>query len=82
LQVDSLNYAFEYGELFNSQKQATITSIEKKAGKDKRLIKNWRPISVYNVDVKIASKALARRLERPFLRLFTSIRVRLLKEGR
>ena len=31
-QVDSLNYAFEYGELSNSQKQAIITLIEKKEG--------------------------------------------------
>ena len=30
LLVDSLNYAFEYGELSNSQKQAIITLIEKK----------------------------------------------------
>ena len=37
LVVDSLNYAFEYGELSNSQKQAVITLIEKK-GKDKRLV--------------------------------------------
>ena len=44
LLVESLNYAFEYGELSNSQKQAVITLIEMK-GKDKRQIKNWRPIS-------------------------------------
>ena len=44
LLVESLNYAFEYGELSNSQKQAVITLVEKK-GKDKRQIKNWRPIS-------------------------------------
>ena len=60
--VDSLNYAFEYGELSNSQKRAIITLIEKK-GKDKRLIKNWRPISLINMDAKIASKALSKRLE-------------------
>ena len=36
LVVDSLNYAFEYSRLSNSQKQAVITLIEKK-GKDKRL---------------------------------------------
>ena len=61
--VDSLNYAFKYGELSNSQKQAVITLIEKK-GKDKRLVKNWRPISLVNVDAKLASKTLAKRLEK------------------
>ena len=44
LLVESLNYAFEYGELSNSQKQPVITLVEMK-GKDKRQIKNWRPIS-------------------------------------
>ena len=45
-----------------SQKQAMIKLIEKK-DKDKRFIKNWRPISLLNVDVKIVSKALASRLK-------------------
>ena len=61
--VDSLNYAFEYGELSNSQKQAVITLIEKKE-KDKRLVKNWGPISLVNVDAKLGSKTLAKRLEK------------------
>ena len=39
-----------------------ITLLEKK-DKDKRFLKNWRPISLINVDVTIASKALAKRLE-------------------
>lgn len=39
-----------------------ITLLEKK-DKDRRFIKNWRPISLINVDVKIASKAIAKRLE-------------------
>ena len=60
--VDSLNFSHEHGQLSNSQKQAMITLLEKK-GKDKRYIENWRPISVINVEVKIASKALAKRLE-------------------
>ena len=63
LLVDSFNYSFEFGELSNSQKQTIITLIGKK-GKDKRMIKNWCPISLINVDAKIASKTLAKRLEK------------------
>ena len=63
LLVDSLSYAYFHGELSTTQKQAVITLIEKK-DKDRRLIKNWRPISLVNVDVKISSKAIAKRLEK------------------
>ena len=62
LMVDSLNYSYDYGELSNSQKEAIITLIEKK-DKDKRNLSNWRPISLINVDVKIGSKAIVKRLE-------------------
>ena len=58
LLVSSLNYSFKVGELSTSQKQAVIILIEKK-GRGKRLVKNWRLISLMNVDTKIASKALA-----------------------
>ena len=51
------------GELTSSQRQAVISLIEKK-DKDKRYIKNWRPISLLNVDLKIASKALAARIKK------------------
>ena len=61
--TDSLNYSFEHGELSNSQKQAIIKLIDKK-DRDRRYIKNWRPISLLNVDMKVASKALALRLEK------------------
>ena len=60
--MDSLNYAYFHGELSNLQKQAVITLIEKK-DKDRRWIKNWRQISLVNADVKIGSKAIAKRQE-------------------
>ena len=45
----------------SSQRQAIITLIEKK-GKDRNYLKNWRPISLTNVDAKIASKVIAARI--------------------
>ena len=57
-------------ESTSSQKQAVITVIEKR-GKDKRFIKNWRPISLLNVDVKIVFKALAVRLKKVTNKLMT-----------
>ena len=60
--VKTLNYSYDEGELSSSQKQAVITLIEKK-DKDKRYIRNWRPILLLNVDLKIASKALALRIK-------------------
>ncbi len=58
--VQSFNYAYDNGELSTSQKQAIITLIDK--GKDRLLIENWRPISLLNVDYKIASKVISARL--------------------
>ena len=61
LLLKSLSYSHLVGELSTSGKQAEVTLIEKKFG-DKRLVKNWRPISLMNVDVNIALKALLLRL--------------------
>ncbi len=51
------------GELSASQRQAIIKILEKK-GRDKRLIKNWRPISLLNLDVKLLTKTLAAKLKK------------------
>ncbi len=61
--VSVLNDGLCKGELSSSQRQAVITLIEKE-GKDRCKLKNWRPISLLNVDYKIASKALAMRVEK------------------
>ena len=61
--VKSLNYSYKHGELSSSQREAVIVLIEKK-DRDRRQIKNWRPISLINVDVKIGTKAIAKRLEK------------------
>ena len=63
LLIQALNQSFVDGEMSNSQRQAVITLIKKK-GKDKRYIQNWRPISLINVDAKVASKCLALRLKK------------------
>ena len=69
--IDSANYSFRVGELSPSEKQAVITLLEKK-DKDKRLIKNWRPISLLNVNAKTIAKVLATRLKKVISCLVTS----------
>ena len=59
--TDSFNEAYLKKEISTSQKQAVITLIEKK-GKDRNYLENWRPISLINVDAKIASKIIATRI--------------------
>jgi hypothetical protein len=51
------------GELSASQRQAIIKHLEK-SDRDRRFFKNWRPISLLNIDVKIFNKALASKLKK------------------
>ena len=68
--ISSFKVVFDKGGLSNTQKQAVIRLIEKK-DKDKRLIQNWRLISLLNVDLKILSKALVDCIKKYFSFLIT-----------
>ena len=59
--IDSFNEAFLKKGMSPSQRQAVITLIEKQ-DKDRTYLENWRPISLTNVDAKIASKVIATRI--------------------
>ena len=54
MEIHGVNKTFKVRELSTSQEQAAIKLIENK-NKDKRLIKNWRPILLLNVDTKLVS---------------------------
>lgn len=59
--TETLAFVQKKGELSTSQKRGVITLLAKK-GKDELFIKNWRPVSLLNIDYKILTKALAKRL--------------------
>ena len=58
--VRVLNAAFEAGQLSTSQRRGLIIVLYKK--NDPLDTKNWRPISLLNVDYKIATRAISGRL--------------------
>ena len=63
LVINSLNYAYQIGELSIEQKRGVITLIPKK-GSIRTKLNNWRPITLLNIDYKIAAKVLASRIKR------------------
>ena len=58
----SLYLAYESGSFTDFQYQGVITCIPKE-GKDRHFIGNWRPISLLNTDLKIASAVIANRIK-------------------
>ena len=60
--IDSLNFSYDSGSLSITQKLGIIILLPK-PNKDKKLLTNWRPISLLNQIYKILSGALAERLK-------------------
>ena len=60
--VNSINFSYNSGQLTQLQKQGIISLIPKK---DKELtnLNNWRPITLLNIDYKIATKAMPNRMK-------------------
>ena len=63
--VASFNAAYEVNELSISQRRGIVTLSPKEDG-SLLALQNWRPITLLNVDCKIATKAIAKRIE-PYL---------------
>ena len=61
LLLNSWNYAQEINELTHSHEESFLRLIPKD-GKDPKILKNWRPITLSNCDFKIITKALSKRL--------------------
>jgi hypothetical protein len=60
IMYNSFLESFSKGDLSATQMRAVIRLIHKKD--DKKLLKNWRPISLLNTDYKILTTTLAKRL--------------------
>lgn len=60
---NAITYAIQTGQLHTSATRGIITLLPKK-GRDLLWPKNWRPITLLNVDYKIYSKALALRMKK------------------
>ena len=59
----SFHFAFQSGSLSISQRRGVISLIPKK-NKDKSILENLRLISLLNVDYKILTKVIAKRIEK------------------
>ena len=68
--INSLNEGYTKGELSLTQGQSVVTLLYKKGNKGS--LDNWRPISLLNIDYKIAARVLATRLQKTLSSIISS----------
>lgn len=80
LLFNALTECIEKKELIESMKQGLITLIPK-AGKDKRVLDNLRPITLLNTDYKNFSGAIPARLKKGISNIISETQSGFWKEG-
>ena len=65
--IRAINYGYEKGELSITQREGIVICISKE-NKARNNLKNYRPISLLNCVYKIASSAIANRINTDFAR--------------
>ena len=76
--VASFNAAYDANELSITQRRGVITLIPKEDGSLLEL-SNWRPVTLLNVDCKVATKVIAKRMESSLPNLVHSDQTRFIK---
>ena len=76
--VDSFNASYRAGEMAPSQRRGLITLIPKEDSNLSSLA-NWRTITLLNVDYKIASKVITKRLEKVLTFLINPVQTGFIK---
>ncbi len=69
--INSFNFSLVSGNMSVDQRRGVITLIPKQ-GKNPNQLKNWRPISLLNVDYKLCAKVLANRIKNVLPKLIDS----------
>lgn len=76
--IRSFNQAYARGGLSVSQRQGVITCLPKE-GKSKFYLKNWRPISLLNVDYKICASTIAFRIKKVLPKIISDTQMGFMK---
>ena len=77
--LDSWNYAIQTGSLTHSHEDSYLKLLPKE-GKDLKQLKNWRPITLSNCDIKIITKSLANTLSRNLTRVISESQTAYMKD--